>query len=153
MKFMCSLIAVKDISVSKKFYQDLFGLKVQFDFGTNIAFDCGLALQQDFADLIGMPSIEMKQRTNNFELYFETEDMDKFMEQLKQYSQISLVHNLKEYAWGQRVIRFYDLDGHIIEVGESMIQVVRRFLKQGLSIEDTAKITQHPVDFVQSCVE
>jgi hypothetical protein len=44
-----------------------------------------------------------------------------------------------EHGWGQRVIRFYDLDWHIIEVGEEMDFVVRRFLAQGLSVAETAK--------------
>ncbi len=36
-----------------------------------------------------------------------------------------------EHSWGQRVIRFYDLDGHLIEVGESMAMVIRRFFRGG----------------------
>ena len=72
MKFSGSLISVKDINVSRKFYEDLFGLKVGFDFGINIGFDCGLSLQQDFDWLVGLNKEEIKYKTNNFELYFET---------------------------------------------------------------------------------
>ncbi len=46
-------------------------------------------------------------------------------------------------------MRFYDPDKHIIEVGESMAVVAKRFLDQGLSVEETAKIIQHPVEFVK----
>ncbi|MEW9121058.1 MAG: hypothetical protein AB2421_00005 [Thermotaleaceae bacterium] len=53
---------------------------------------------------------------------------------------------------GQRVIRFYDPDMHIIEVGESMETVVKGFIKQGLSIEETAERTQHPIEFVKRCL-
>ena len=52
---------------------------------------------------------------------------------------------------GQRVIRFYDPDMHIIEVGESMLTVVKRFISQGLSIEETAERTQHPIEFIRAC--
>lgn len=38
--------------------------------------------------------------------------------------------------WGQRVIRFYDLDGYIIEVGEDMKTVINRFLDSGMTIEE-----------------
>jgi catechol 2,3-dioxygenase-like lactoylglutathione lyase family enzyme len=153
MKFSGSLISVKDINVSRKFYEDLFGLKVRFDFGINIGFDCGLSLQQDFDWLVGLNKEEIKYKTNNFELYFETEDLEGFIDRFKNYPDITFLHDVKSYDWGQRVVRFYDLDWHIIEVGESMVSVVRRFLKQGLSIEETADRSQHSIEFVKSCIE
>jgi hypothetical protein len=58
-----------------------------------------------------------------------------------------------EHPWGQRVIRFYDPDRHIIEVGENMKMVVRRFLQRGLSIDETAVRMDVPVDYVKSCLE
>jgi transposase-like protein len=47
--------------------------------------------------------------------------------------------DIKEQSWGQRVIHFYDPDGHLIEVGEDMKVVARRFLNEGMSIEQAAK--------------
>lgn len=44
-----------------------------------------------------------------------------------------------EHPWGQRVIRFYDLDGHLIEVGESMKLVIRRFQAAGMTPEEIAR--------------
>lgn len=58
-----------------------------------------------------------------------------------------------EHSWGQRVVRFYDPDKHIIEVGENIIMVVRRFLNSGLSIEETSIRMDVPVDYVKSCLE
>lgn len=46
---------------------------------------------------------------------------------------------MKEAGWGQRTVRFYDLDGHIIEVGENMKMVVRRFIHSGMSMEETSR--------------
>lgn len=57
-----------------------------------------------------------------------------------------------EHSWGQRVIRFYDPDKHIVEVGENIIMVVRRFLNSGLSIEDIAVRMDVPIDYVKSCL-
>ena len=57
-----------------------------------------------------------------------------------------------QHSWGQRVIRFYDPDKHIVEVGENIIMVVRRFLNSGLSIEDTAIRMDVPIDYVKSCL-
>lgn len=39
-----------------------------------------------------------------------------------------------------------------IEVGESMETVVKRFIGQRLSIEETAERTQHPIEFVRQCL-
>ncbi len=44
-----------------------------------------------------------------------------------------------EHGWGQRVIRFYDPDGHIIEVGEDMKMVINRFLDSGMTMEEVSK--------------
>lgn len=48
MKYSCTVISVTDINSARRFYEDLFGLKVFQDYGKNIVFTCGLALQQDF---------------------------------------------------------------------------------------------------------
>ena len=55
MKFTCMVISVSDINAARKFYEDLFGLVVFQDYGRNIAFTCGLALQQDFDWLVNLP--------------------------------------------------------------------------------------------------
>jgi len=57
-----------------------------------------------------------------------------------------------EHSWGQRVVRFYDPDKHIVEVGENIIMIVRRFLNSGLSIEDIAVRMDVPIDYVKSCL-
>lgn len=37
------------------------------------------------------------------------------------------------------MIRFYDLDGHLIEVGEDMKMVIRRFLNTGMTMEEVSE--------------
>jgi len=73
------------------------------------------------------------------------------MEQAKQFYH-EYVHPLFEHSWGQRVVRFYDLDKHMIEVGENMTLVVKRFIDIGLSIEEIAARMDVPVDYVRSCL-
>ena len=63
------------------------------------------------------------------------------------------VHPVKEHAWGQRVVRFYDLDRHIIEVGENMQTVCKRFLDSGMAPLQVAKRMDVPLEFVHSCKE
>ena len=137
MKFGC-LFAVKEIGAARKWYEEIFGLTVEDDFGRNIAFDCGLSLQQDFDWLAGIPKEEMKDRENNCELFFEREEFDAFVARVKSRGDVEFLHDVREYPWGQRVIRFYDLDHHLIEVGESMKSVVERLQSQGMSPGDIA---------------
>ena len=64
---------------------------------------------------------------------------------------IAYVHPVKEHAWGQRAVRFYDPDRHILEVGENMKTVCRRFLDSGLTPEQTAARMDVPLKFVLGC--
>ena len=120
MKYSCTVLSVSDIRAARKFYEDLFGLEVFQDYGKNIAFTCGLALQQDFDWLVGVSKDSVLNQPNNMEICFEEQDFDGFLDKLKKYPHIEYLGDIIEHSWGQRVIRFYDLDGHIIEVGEDM---------------------------------
>ncbi|PHV71381.1 hypothetical protein CS063_04850 [Sporanaerobium hydrogeniformans] len=74
------------------------------------------------------------------ELYFEEDDFDCFIAKLKAHNDIRyLDKEVKEASWGQRSIKFYDPDGHIIEVGENMKMVVKRFLDSGMSMDEVSK--------------
>ena len=136
MKHVCTLISVADINASRKFYEDLFGLEVFQDYGRNIAFTCGLALQQDFDWLVDLPKEKVLKKSNNAEIIFEEQDFDGFLNKLEEYPDIEYLGEVIEHSWGQRVIRFYDLDGHIIEVGEDMKMVIQRFLDTGMAMEE-----------------
>ena len=138
MKHVCTLISVADINASRKFYEDLFGLEVFQDYGRNIAFTCGLALQQDFDWLVDLPKEKVLKKSNNAEIVFEEQDFNGFLNKLKEYPDIEYLGEVIEHSWGQRVIRFYDLDGHLIEVGEDMKMVIKRFLDSGMTMEEVS---------------
>ena len=138
MKYTCMLISVADINAARNFYEDLFRLEVFQDYGRNIAFTCGLALQQDFDWLGNLPKEKGLNKSNNAEIVFEEQDFDGFLNKLKEYPDIEYLGEVLEHSWGQRVIRFYDLDGHIIEVGEDMKMVIKRFLASGMNMEEIA---------------
>ena len=57
-----------------------------------------------------------------------------------------------EHRWGQRVVRLYDPDRHIIEVGENMKSVCRRFRDQGMTPEQIAARMEVPLKFVTGCL-
>ena len=152
MKFSCSVIAVKNIEISKKFYETVLNQKIISDLGINVTFEGDFALQQGYSEMIGIPENEVKQKSNNFEMYFEEEKFDDFLKKLKTMKEIKYVHDVKKYDWGQRVIRFYDPDEHIIEVGETMENVARRFSEDGLSIEEISEKTMLSIEFLKNCL-
>ncbi len=139
MKYQGVCISVKDVALSKRFYQELFGLEVFQDYGINISFG-GLSLQQDFDWLLSIPKEKIIYRPHNMELYFEEDRFDEFLGKLNRRDDIRYVGDgIKEASWGQRTVRFYDPDGHIIEVGEDLKMVVKRFQDSGLSMSEISK--------------
>jgi len=135
MKYQGPLIAITDLERSKAFYQKYLGLKVEVDFGANVTLTGGLSLQtlETWRGFIG--GLDVKFKGNDAELYFETDNYDGFIERL---DGLELLHPPIEHRWGQRVVRFYDPDGHIIEVGENMDAVARRFQDSGMTAEQIA---------------
>lgn len=114
------LIVVKDIEKSRKFYHDLFGIDLVLDNDGNMILTEGLVLQDEkiWKSFLGR---DILPQNNACELYFEDQDIEVFVEKLERlYPSIEYVNRLMTHSWGQRVIRFYDLDGNLIEVGTPM---------------------------------
>ena len=150
MRLTSALIAVADIEKSKHFYHVVLEMSVVADFGANVTLDGGLVLQTTDTWKSFIRTDDVVLPNNAGELYFETDDLDTFCDRLKAFD-VRYVHPLFEHRWGQRVVRFYDPDGHIIEVAEKLEAVVSRFMGQGLSAEETADRMDIPVDFVLAC--
>lgn len=111
------LIVVKDIEKAKRFYHDLFGLETVLDNDGNVILTEGLVLQdekiwKDFLERDVVPE------NNSCEIYFEESDIEAFVQKLERlYPAVKYVNKLMTHSWGQKVVRFYDLDGNLIEVG------------------------------------
>ncbi|MGX8710441.1 MAG: VOC family protein [bacterium] len=140
MKYNCVLIAVRDMARSIQFYCGLLEMEVTADFGANVTLSDCVALQtlDTWKTFLHREETEITLGHNAAELYFEESDMDRFLEKLASYPGIEYVHPPKEHAWGQRVVRFYDPDRNIIEVGEEMTTVARRFAASGMTPEQVA---------------
>lgn len=120
MKLRNILLAVKDIEKSRQFYHELFGLQTVLNSEGNMILTEGLVLQDEkiWREALGEEIIP----ENNFcELYFEEPEIEAFICKLEtQYPSIQYVNRLTEYSWGQKMVRFYDLDGNLIEVRTPM---------------------------------
>ena len=114
------LLAVDDLEKSITFYKGLFGLQILKEFEGNVILTEGLVLQDKkiWEQLIER---EVSFYGNSAELYFVENYLEGFQKKLDQSSfEITYVHQLKEYPWGQKAIRLYDPDGHLIEIGEAL---------------------------------
>lgn len=151
MKDMAVMLVVSDIDKSVEFYNKLFGLQIVADFGANKTLSGGLALQTQETYKKFIETDAISYGGNNFELYFEVDDFDNFTSKLRNFD-IVYVHPIKTHSWGQRVVRFYDLDRNIIEVGENMKTVCRRFLDGGMTPEQVARRMDVPIQYISDCI-
>ncbi len=123
LKFHSTALFVKDIEISKAFYAEVLQQKIELDFGKNVILQGGITLWEInplhiIPRLLGVQHL-YSPRFQSFELYFETDDFDGICRQLSGQS-VELLHPQHEEPWGQRTIRFYDPDRHLVEVGETM---------------------------------
>ena len=151
MQYKSAVLVVTDMDRSVAFYKEVLGLEVILDFGANKTLTGGLALQtlESYKKFIGA---DIAFGGNGCEIYFEEDDFDAFAIKLDACA-VSYVHPVKEHSWGQRVVRFYDPDRHIIEVGENMEAVCGRFLHSGMTPEQTAERMDVPVEYVNECMQ
>ena len=151
MKFVSSLILVENIKYSREFYEKILKQKVKYDFGVNVSFEDGFAihLNEHFQEVAKVKVIS--KGANNFELYFETEEIGRVSDEMKEVG-VEFIHEVREQPWGQRVMRFYDPDFHIIEVGESMESVAIRYFQSGMTVEDICRRTSLPGEFVRKAL-
>ncbi len=111
------LIAVNEMDRAIKFYKEIFGLQVILDQDGNVIMSDGLVLQ-DAAIWKKFLGKDMIPKNNMSELYFEESDIEGFVKKLEESEfNIEYVNKLMTHSWGQRVVRFYDPDGNLIEVG------------------------------------
>jgi len=152
MKFICALITVSDIIRSRNFYENILNQKVKFDFGANVTFhgDFAIHLKSHFQELIG--NQEIKSGGNNFELYFEYDEVQQIVEKLK-VNNVVFVHEIREQPWRQKVVRFYDPDKNMVEIGESLEYLSYRLHNEGLSTDQISKITSMTEEFVYAAIE
>lgn len=124
MKLKNVLIVVKDIEKARQFYHDVFGLELVVDNDGNMILTEGLVLQNEkiWKDFLGKDIVT---ENNSCELYFEEKNIEDFVQNLeKLYPSVKYVNRLMTHNWGQKVVRFYDPDGNLIEVGTPVPDVM-----------------------------
>ncbi|MCP4258898.1 MAG: hypothetical protein GY774_15555 [Planctomycetes bacterium] len=154
-KFHSTAAFVKDIEISKKFYTETLEQMIELDFGKNVILKGGITLWEIIPNHIipkklGLDST-VDTKTNRFEFYFETEEIDRVFRKLKETG-VELLHSLHEEPWGQRTVRFFDPDRHLIEVGETLETFVKRLYREGMTPEQVSKKTSIPLETVRELI-
>ncbi len=122
MRFVNPIPFVRNIDVSRRFYCEILGLRIEEDHDNFVRFSSGLAIHEGSSleqTIWGASGDHLdKYGRRNLVLYFEDDDIDAAFGRIG--PKVELVHPVERQAWGQRVFRFYDPDGHVIEIGEPM---------------------------------
>lgn len=147
MEYKNTLLVVKSLDRSKEFYLNILGLKIVEDLSSSVTFDCGISLvtEDSFESYIGR---HIAKGGNNFELYFETKDFDMTLDLIR-IKNVEMVHEPFKHSWGQRVVRIYDPDLHIIEICEQLKEVIKRFSDDGLNISEIANKLDVSIDYIK----
>lgn len=151
MKYMGTMLAVTDMEKSKSFYRDVLRLKVTSDTGINVTLNGAVALQTLDTWTKFTRSNYVMFDNHAVELYFETAEFDSIVRGLDSYG-AEYLHEPMVRVWGQRFVRFYDPDKHIIEVAEAIEIVVRRFAAEGMTEEQIAERMKLDIDFIRRCL-
>ena len=116
MKLKNVLVVVDDMEESVRFYQEMFGLQVIMKQEGNTILSEGLVLQdvKVWADDIGLFTTPY---SNTSELYFEDNDVEGLVDKLTSSDiLVRFQTDLMELGGGQKMVRFYDPSGNLIEV-------------------------------------
>ncbi|MBI9033164.1 MAG: VOC family protein [Bacteroidales bacterium] len=151
MKFHSSVLFVEDIEKSKDFYVRILEQEIEHDFGKNVIFKGGLSIWEVQIEHIIKEQLNVKGDSNRLELYFETEQIEENLTKLESEN-LEFLHGIHEEAWGQRSIRFFDHDQHLIEIGETMETFIKNMHQNGLSIKQISEKSGISIDAIKLIV-
>lgn len=137
MRYICPLMTVRNMERARYFYEILLEQEVVNDYGENITFKgaFSLHLESHFNELIHREVSPLREKSDQFELYFETENIDMIFDRLKNEN-LTFLHDIDLQPWKQKVFRVYDYDGYIVEIGESVNTTAKRLFQEGNNIKE-----------------
>jgi catechol 2,3-dioxygenase-like lactoylglutathione lyase family enzyme len=152
MKFHSTVIFVREISRAKDFYTRLLEFSIEHDFGKNVILNNGLTLWEIQDSHVISKGLHTNNDSTRFELYFESEDLEKVVDFLE-INGTRFLHRIHEEPWGQRTFRFFDPDNHLIEIGEPLEVFVNNMSRNGLSVKEINEKSGIPTDTVNRLIQ
>jgi catechol 2,3-dioxygenase-like lactoylglutathione lyase family enzyme len=116
--FRNPIVFTNNIAASKAFYHGLLGLAVVQDSGSFVLLEGNLGLHKAdvFYGYLGKPYNGEAMGRDNLDLYFTTDELEATESKLKQAG-VKFIHGMRRFPWGETLMRVYDPDGHIVEIG------------------------------------
>jgi len=151
LKYKSVVIFVRDIEISKRFYGELLEQTIKFDFGKNVMFETGISLWEPPNNHLITKNLKIRTSSNPIELYFESEAFEQLYNRIKS-KEVNFFHDVIEESWGQRTIRFFDPDNHLIEIGESMKSFILRMKNEGMTPLEISQKTSIPVEEIPQII-
>ena len=148
MRFHSTVLFVNDIERTKDFYTRVLGFSIEHDFGKNVILNQGITIWEITQEHPIARRLQTRNESNRFELYFENEFIEDSYNQIKMEG-VHFFHDLHEEPWGQQTFRFFDPDGHLIEVGEPLATFVTNMSKKGLTIEKINQKSGVPIETIK----
>ena len=94
MKYCGTLISVSDMTRARNFYEQVMEQKVMLDLGVHVSFENAFSLQSNYEELVGV-KLEAQRKPDNFQLYFEVDDLERWEAKLKSTEGIEFIHKSK----------------------------------------------------------
>ncbi len=151
LNFHSSVIFCSDLNKQREFYEKFLGQKVGQDLGACIVFETGFSLwklKKEFPIAAELGYTYEPIGNRNLELCFETDHFADSVEKVLM-GDLRILHNVEEEEWGQYTIRFYDPEGNLVEIGESMKCMVKRMREGGQSIGEITKRSGLPKSYIE----
>ena len=120
LKHIDTILLVKDIEVSRRFYSKVLELEIEHDWQTMLVYKERFAILQardlhppDEAGKFIKPG---RQGRGNVVIYFQSENLEESYEKLANQG-VEILHGIIQLPW-ERIFRAADPDGYVIEIGE-----------------------------------
>lgn len=141
-------LVVGDMNRSREFYKKLFDVNtVEIDGDIMVVIEPESQLWLRPAELYAEQTGESNSKGGAVVTLF-ADGFTAFAERLEKLD-IEYVHKIKELATGQRVVRIFDPDRHVIEVVEDYAELCDRLIKSGMSVKQIAEKTGMPEKFIE----
>ncbi|SDK75476.1 VOC family protein [Streptomyces indicus] len=113
---------IEDLVETKKFYEDVFGLKAVFEDADSVVFDFGNAFvnllkSSQAGELVEPSKVAGPEAGARFQITIEVEDVDAVCEKLAECG-VRLLNGPQDRPWGIRTATFADPSGHVWEVAK-----------------------------------